>query len=170
MTVGITASRPRSSSSARFLARLVAPIAVVAALSLTGCTFIAENATLNRYDPTDGVGADLGNVLLRNVQAVTNEDGSLANIAFVAVNNGDQVRLHYSVETTGGQIDDSITLPPGSTLVGEQTPHLIIVKKPAAKVGGLLDVTFQAGDADSGLLQVPVLDVTGRPWLKPLVP
>jgi len=159
-------TRSRSASVARFLA----PLGIAGALLLTGCSYFAPTATLIEYDPADGVGADLGDVLLRNVQVVTNEDGSRANITFTAVNGGDAVELNYSVPTAAGQVDDWIPIAPGSTLVGEKQPHLIIVDEPDAEVGGLLEVTFQAGDADSATLLVPVLDVTGRPWLEPLVP
>ncbi len=166
MTVGTSDPRSRSAKALRF----IAPIGVAGTLLLTGCGYFAPPATLIEYDPADGVGADLGDVLLRDVLAVTNEDGSLANITFTAVNEGDAVHLNYSVATADGQVDDWIPIPPGSTLVGEQRPHLIVVEQPDAAVGGLLSVTFQAGDADSSTLLVPVLDVTGRSWLEPLVP
>ncbi len=151
-------------------ARIVAPVGIAAALALTGCTYLAPVATLIKYDPADGVGANLGSVLLRNVQVVTNEDRSVANITFTAVNNGDAAQLNYSVPTADGKVEDWIPIAPGSTLVGEESPHLIVVDAPDAAVGGLLAVTFQVGDSDSTTLLTPVLDVQGRPWLEPLVP
>ena len=157
---------------ARLLAtRLVAPIGIAAALLLSGCTFLAPQATLNKYDPADGVGADLGDVLLRNVIAVTNADGSLANVTFTAVNTGEATKLNYSVPLADGTVvEDWIPIPPGSTLVGERRPHLIVVEDPDAIPGGLLAVTFQVGDADSSTLLTPVLDNQGRAYLDPLVP
>jgi len=150
--------------------RIVAPVGIAAALALTGCTYMAPTATLIHYDPADGVGADLGAVLLRNIQAVTNEDGSIANIAFTAINRGEATKLNYSVAGAGGKVEDWIPVAPGSTLVGEEDPHLILVDEPDAAVGGLLPVTFQVGDADSVTVLAPVLDVQGRPFLEPLVP
>jgi len=150
--------------------RILAPLAVASGLLLGGCTFMAPTATLIHYDPADGVGADLGEVLLRNVQAVANEDGSLANVTFTVVNGGEATQLHYSIPTTDGTLEDWIPVPPGSTLVGERSPHLIIVESPDAVVGGLLAVTFQAGESDSQTLMTPVLDNQGRPFLDPFVP
>ncbi|HWK19273.1 MAG TPA: hypothetical protein VNR37_00690 [Microbacteriaceae bacterium] len=150
--------------------RILAPLGLVGALLLSGCTFMAPTATLIQYDPADGVGADMGDVLLRNVQVVTNEDGSLGNIAFTVINKGEATQLNYSVPTLTGTVEDWIPVPPGSTLVGEELPHLIIIEEPDAIVGGLLAVTFQAGDGDSQTLMTPVLDNQGRPYLDPLVP
>ena len=151
--------------------RLLAPFAVVGALALAGCNMVAPQATLNHYDPADGVGANLGDVLLRNVITVTNEDGSLGNITFTAVNEGEATKLHYAVPTADGKlVEGSLSIPPGSTLVGERKPHLIVVEGPDAIVGGLLPVTFQAGDSDSQTLLTPVLDNEGREYLDPLVP
>jgi len=150
--------------------RILAPLGIVGALLLSGCTFMAPTATLIKYDPADGVGADMGDVLLRNVQAVANEDGSLANIMFTVVNSGEATKLNYSVPTQDGTVQDWIPVPPGSTLVGEELPHLIIIEQPDAIVGGLLEVTFQVGDEDSQTLLTPVLDNQGRPFLDPFVP
>jgi hypothetical protein len=157
---------------ARTLAtRLAAPVAIVGALLLSGCTFITSQATLNKYDPADGVGADLGDVLLRNVLTVTNADGSVASITFTAINSGEAAKLNYSLPLADGTlVEDWIPIPPGSTLVGESRPHLIVVDGPDAIVGGLLPVTFQVGDADSLTLLTPVLDNQGREYLDPLVP
>jgi len=150
--------------------RIVAPLGLLGALLLGGCTFMAPTATLIKYDPADGVGADLGDVLLRNVQAVTNEDGSLANVTFTVINKGEATKLNYSIPTLDGTVENWIPVPPGSTLVGEQPPHIIIIEAPDAIVGGLLAVTFQAGDADTQTLLTPVLDNQGRPFLDPFVP
>ena len=150
--------------------RILAPLGLASALLLGGCTFMAPTATLIKYDPADGVGADMGEVLLRNVQAVTNEDGSLANVMFTVINKGEATKLNYSIPTQDGTAEDWIPVPPGSTLVGAEPPHLIIVESPDAVVGGLLAVTFQVGDADTQTLLTPVLDNEGRPFLDPFVP
>lgn len=150
--------------------RIVAPLSLVAALLLAGCSYLSPVATLNKYDPADGIGADLGDVLLRNVVTVTNADGSLASVTFTMINQGEATKLNYSIPTQSGTVEDWIPVAPGSTLVGEQAPHLIVVEGPDAVAGGLLPVTFQAGDADSMTLLTPVLDNQGRPYLDSLVP
>ena len=151
--------------------RIIAPVAVLAALMLSGCNFVTSQATLNKYDPADGVGADLGDVLLRNVITVTNADGSLANVTFTAINSGEAAKLNYSLPLADGTtVENWIPIPPGSTLVGERSPHLIVVEGPDAIIGGLLPVTFQVGEADSLTLLTPVLDNQGREYLDPLVP
>lgn len=157
--------------NARSLAtRFLAPVGLVGALVLSGCSFMAPTATLIEYDPADGVGADLGDVLVRDVKVVANEDGSLGNVAFTVINQGEATKLHYSVPTLEGTDENWIPVPPGSTLVGKEMPHLIIVEGPDAIVGGLLAVTFQASDADSQTLLAPVLDNEGRSYLDPFVP
>lgn len=150
--------------------RIVAPLGLAGALLLSGCTYMSTTATLIKYDPADGVGADLGDVLLRNVLTVTNEDGSLANVTFTVINRGEATKLNYSIPTESGTVEDWIPVAPGSTLVGEELPHVILVENPDAIVGGLLPVTFQAGTADTQTLMTPVLDNQGRPYLDSLVP
>lgn len=150
--------------------RILAPIGLLGALLLGGCTFMSPTATLIKYDPADGIGADLGDVLLRDVQVVTNADGSLGNVTFTVINYGEATKLNYSVPTVDGVVENWIPVPPGSTLVGEESPHLIVIEGPDAIPGGLLPVTFQAGEADTQTLLTPVLDTLGRPYLEPLVP
>lgn len=150
--------------------RLVAPLGIAAALLLSGCTFISPQATLIKYDPADGVGADLGDVLLRNVISVTNEDGSLASVTFMAINDGEATQLNFSIPTLNGNEENWIPIPPGSTYVGYEPPHVILVEEPDAIIGGLLAVTFHVEGTDSQTLLTPVLDNLGRPYLDALVP
>ncbi|MBO9578673.1 MAG: hypothetical protein J7480_07895 [Microbacteriaceae bacterium] len=150
---------------------VAAPVLAGSALLMSGCAFIAPQATLIHYDPADGISADLGEVELRNVQAVANEEGSLANVTFTAINHGEAVKLNYAYPTADGSLTEGwIPLAPGSTLVGEEDPHRIIAEGFDARVGGLLTITLQAGDADSQTLQVPLLSAESRPHLEPFVP
>ena len=153
--------------------RIVASVGIAGAIALaaTGCSYMAPQATLIRYDPADGVGADLGDLLLRNVIAVADEDAAAVNIVFSAVNTGDKaITLHYSADTKSGQQDDSITIRPGLTNVGEDGRQIVVVSPKNAAVGGLYSVTFTAEGADSATLRIPVLDAKGREYLADFVP
>jgi hypothetical protein len=123
----------------------------------TGCTFVAEIATLEEYDPSDGVGATVGDVQVSNMLAVT-EDGSRAALIFSANNTGeDSVRLNVSL-SEGGTAAQQISLPAGAmTPVGSGGTQLVLEGLDVVP-GSLLPVYVQYGDEAGRLLNVPVLD------------
>ena len=54
----------------------------------TGCTFITSQATLNQYDPSDGISGRVGDLQLRNVLAIEGEDGKAVSLLLTVVNSG----------------------------------------------------------------------------------
>jgi len=153
--------------------RIVASLGVAGAVAFaaTGCSYMAPTATLIHYDPADGVGADLGQMLLRNLVAVTGDDGGPVNVIFSAINTSDKtITLHYSAPTTSGQQDKSLDIKPGLTNVGDGGRQIVITTPDGATLGGLYPVTFTADGADSVTVEVPVLDPEGREYLSDYVP
>ncbi|HAA79583.1 MAG TPA: hypothetical protein DCE05_04660, partial [Microbacteriaceae bacterium] len=68
----------------------IAPFALAASLlaGATGCTLSAEIATKKTYEASDGVGAVMGNVALRNVLLISNDQGE-ANLVMTVVNSSE---------------------------------------------------------------------------------
>ena len=125
---------------------------------LTGCTFGATQATRLDYDPSDGIGAEVGNVQVRNALLVT-EDGETAALAVNLINSGDEnVQLTVSWEAEAGRVDRSVSLRAGSTqsLGADASP--IVLSGVEAPPGSLFPVFFQYGDNEGQELMVPVLD------------
>ncbi len=126
-------------------------------LGTTGCTFVAEIATLEEYDPSDGVGATIGDVQVRNMLAIT-EDGTRAALVFSGNNTGqDDVQLSVSL-TEGGASAQRVSLPAGElTPVGSGTTQLVLEGLDVVP-GSLLPDYVQYGSEPGRLLNVPVLD------------
>ena len=129
----------------------------------TGCTFITSQATLNQYDPSDGISGRGGDLQLRNVLAIEGEDGKAVSLLLTVVNSGGphSLTIQYDVDgvkTTITQvIDGNSTTSFGNTVDEEQ----IVLLNPGVPAGGLLPVYFQYGQAEGTQLLVPVLEATG---------
>ena len=134
----------------------------------TGCTFVAEIATLEEYDPSDGVGATVGDVQVRNMLAIT-EDGSRAALVFSANNSSDET-VQLNVSLTEGGTPLQVPLPAATlTPVGSGTGEQLVLEDLDVTPGSLLPVYVQYGEEPGSLLNVPVLDAT-LPEYAALVP
>jgi hypothetical protein len=125
-----------------------------------GCTFISQQATLIHYDPSDGVGVNLGDLKLRNVIALSDEDGKLFSLLVTFINTGSKnatVSLQYQSNDTKTTIHKLIA--PGKTLsFGTQAGQAqIIIENPGVAAGALYPVYVQTGDAPGKQILVPVL-------------
>jgi len=151
---------------------LGAAVALAALLGTTGCSFIAPQATLIHYDPAEGVGTDLGKVAIRSAEAVANPETGAINVIFTAINaTSDTATVSIAVGESGVDGQHTLTIPAGKTvIVGQDTSGIVVDKPTGATIGGLYQVTFQAGAADSTVLSVPVLTDEGRAFLTPFVP
>lgn len=149
------------------VARAAASIVLAGALlaGTAGCTFITPQATLEQYDPSDGVGIDIGDVQVRNVIALINDDGHAVNLLITLVNSGSSsasVKLQYlssgEKTTVTKPVDANSVLSYGNTVDENQ----IIILNPDVKAGALLPVYVQYGDHPGKELLVPVLEATGQ--------
>lgn len=144
--------------------RVVAALAgsVVSVLAVTGCTFSAEIANLEPYDPSDGVGADLGDLALRNVLLIAN-DGGEATLVMTVVNRGEEgVDLNLQFGDEGARQTESLEIPGGrsSTRVGDDPATTVVISDDALTVGALFPIYAEYGSVPGTVLYVPVLDGT----------
>lgn len=156
--------------------RLLSGAAVVLAVMLTttGCGFLAEMGTSKPYTRS-GVGVnihDVGPLEIRNVLIVATEDGTEGNLIAAIVNPTDERQvLHVRVgEDSSAALD--IPVPANSTVsFGEkdslEDPPLI--EGLGALPGAMVAVSFQVGDEEGVLRQIPVLDGC-LPYLEGLEP
>jgi len=151
---------------------LGAAVAVSALVGTTGCSLISPQATLIKYDPAEGVGANLGQVSIRSAEAVANPDTGAISIVFTAINpTSETVSVNVAVGKSGVDGEKTVSVDAGkSVVVGEDAREIVIDDPTDAEVGSLYPVTFQAADSDSVQLEVPVLTDSGRPFLTQFVP
>ena len=156
-------------------ARIAASVVLAGALLVgtTGCTFISEQATLIRYDPSDGIGASVGSIDVRNAFALINEDGDALSLVLTFVNPGDRsANMKLQFESAGEKI--TVTKPLDGNEVttygttAEETQ--IVVTQPGVKGGDLYPVYFQYGDNEGVQLLLPVLTADNNPHYEELLP
>ena len=151
-------------------ARLAASAALALGIAIggSGCAMITYQATTEKYDPSDGVSADLGALDLRNVLVVS-EDGEEGNLVASITNTGDDdATLEIQVVDSGDTFE--VDVDAGETVsLGAADEEPLLIENLGAEVGGLVAMYFQHG-AEEGLeIQVPVLD-GGLPEYEDLVP
>jgi len=140
---------------------------------------LTYQATTEKYDASDGVSVDIGELDLRNVLVVS-EDGEDGNLIMTVVNNGDDdVELGVQFGEGGGDTQ-TIEIEAGNTVAfGVDTAESEDVLEPLllegidTQPGGLLSMYFQYGDAQGRQLLVPVLDGSLEqysPYLPTLTP
>lgn len=146
-------------------ARLAASIALATVLltGTAGCTLVSVNGTLKPYQPSDGAGATVGDLKLRNVLGLS-EDGADVALVFSIVNeSGDDqtVTVQYT-DADGDKHDQELQVEAGESLaVGHTSDDQFVLRDVDATVGGLIDVYFFAeGDKTGKSVAVPVLDGT----------
>ena len=142
--------------------RLFAPFALALSLVLgaTGCTLNAEIATQKDYDPSDGVGADIGELSLRNIMLITNDAGE-ANLVMTVVNaGGSDVSLNVQYSDGANESNTSIDVPSAPALlrVGDDPGSGVVLSGSDVVAGGLTPLYFQYGNTPGELVPVPVLD------------
>lgn len=142
-------------------ARIAATVVLAAGILIgtTGCNLIAPQATQIQYDPSDGVGADVGEVDIRNALLIANEDGTSASLIASLVNRGDSAhRVRVQWEGDAGEVTEEITVPARSSLVlggGEGTT--LTLRELDVQPGSLFPVFFQYGEETGAEMLVPVL-------------
>ena len=153
--------------------RLLAPVAATSLILLgtTGCTFGAEIANLEPYDPSDGVSANVGDLGLRNILLVANDEGE-ANLVMTVVNDsGEDVSLNVQYDDGAARTTSSLSIPgfPERTRIGDNPADGVVVTASDLTAGGLYAVYFEYGDVPGELVMVPVLDGS-LPEYESLVP
>jgi hypothetical protein len=141
--------------------RLAASIALAAALLLatTGCTFSAQIATQKDYDPSDGVGTAVGELLVRNALLI-GDDPETLNLVMTIVNTGDTDRRLSVQWSAGGEriTEEVFATANGRTSFGGPDQTQILVTGSTGTIGGLVPLFFSYGTVPGVELLVPVLD------------
>ncbi len=144
----------------RFFSTIAA--AAVTVLALTGCTFFTPVATMKPYDPSDGVGTEIGELAIRNVLLIAN-DSNEATLVMTVVNNAeDDIVLNLQYGDADVRVTESVTLAGGQsrTRVGDDPVTTIVVSDPTLTVGALFPLYAEYGDVPGEVILVPVLDGT----------
>lgn len=147
------------------LPRAAASVVIAAALlaGTAGCTFITPQATLIQYNPGNGVAGSVGSVDVRNVVAVTDDQGETVSLLITLINSGSKsasVRLQF--ESDNQTRTDVKPVEPGQIVsFGNEGKNQIIIPKPGVEPGALMPVYVQYGDNEGTQLMVPVLPADG---------
>ncbi|MFT4123564.1 MAG: hypothetical protein QM635_07015 [Microbacteriaceae bacterium] len=144
------------------IGRAAASVVVAASLVLgtAACTFVTPQATRNEYQPSDGTAADVGDIELRNVIALS-DDGTSASLSFGVVNTSDdRIAVTFGYATTDGtEAKQTIVIPAGLSAVGGgDDDQTLVLSDLDVTVGGTVPVFVQYGTTPGKQLQVPVLD------------
>ncbi|MBX3077784.1 MAG: hypothetical protein KF692_00920 [Cryobacterium sp.] len=147
-------------------ARLAASAALVALLAIgtTGCTFITDQATTTKYDPSDGISATIGDIQLENTALVT-ADGTTASLLINVVNHsayGVDVNVQYE-NADKTKVNDSVFVNGNSVKsLGGQDASKLVLSGIDAPAGSLFPVFFQYGDVTGKQMWLPVLAPNGE--------
>ncbi len=151
--------------------RTVRVAAVAAAgLALGGCSAFSPQTTTNvTYAPSDGVQGEVGDLAVRNLFVLTEEQGASAELVGAVFNeSGEQVEVQMTVraqpeegeDAAAGEalLDESVQVDgDDSVSFGPGADEQITIKELDVVPGRAVSVTFFAGDANL-TLEAPVLD------------
>lgn len=129
-------------------------------LGTAGCSFFAPQATLKHYDPSDGIGATVGDIKVRNALLVAGDEEGEASLLVNLVNTGSTgVNLLVQYENEDGKDDTTVRVPAGDVVsFGAEGEEQFVLSGIDARAGDLFPVWFQYGDKTGKQLLVPVLD------------
>lgn len=135
-------------------------LASLLVLGVSGCTFTAEIRTDKDYDPSDGVGAEVGDLALRNLLLITNDAGE-ANLVMTVVNSsGEDVSLLVQFDEAGERATEELPIAgmPRLTRFGDDPAAGLILRGDQIIPGGLVPVYFQYANVPGQMVLIPVLD------------
>jgi hypothetical protein len=145
------------------LNRKFAAVAIAAAVALgtTGCTFTSPVASRKIYDPSDGVNATVGKVMVRDFMYLTNAAGQGALFGSIVNQDVDAVATTVSIHAADSSSTAAIPVSVGAGEKldlgyngGQAIPLGINVK------AGTIEVVHVTVGSDQVSLNVPVLDGT----------
>ncbi|TQO20547.1 hypothetical protein FB472_2183 [Rhodoglobus vestalii] len=126
-----------------------------------GCSFITPTATLNQYDPSDGISTSVGELKIRNALAISNDDNSAVSLMITILNtstSSGSLRLQYE-SADGERVDISEPLSAdeiksfGTEVDGEK----IVISDAGLVAGQLFPIYFQYGNESGKELLIPVI-------------
>jgi hypothetical protein len=148
---------------------LAAVLAVGLALGTAGCTFFTPQATLIKYNPSDGVSLDVGQLQVRNAFAISPKNTD-ANLVGVFINSGSSaidLNIQYTSHTGGYAASKTIheTLKAGQVIsFGNPGVKQAVFRGADVKAGALLNIFIQYGGTSGKNLQIPVLNNSAQAY------
>ncbi len=143
-------------------AAVSALLAAVLVVGVAGCSFVNGNIILPRkYDPSDGVNAEVGELSVRNAMLITEEDAERASLVISIANPTAETQpLTVQYEgASGGRTTVDLSVPSQSTVTyGYGDSDQTVLEGIDTAPGALFPVYFQSGSSEGANLQVPVLD------------
>jgi len=145
-------------------AAVSALLAAALAVTIAGCSFTNGNQILPRkYDPSDGVGANVGELDIRNALLVS-EDGARGSLVVSVINTTQDtqpLKVQYASDAaaSGGRNTVNLSVPAHSTVTyGYRDSEQLVLEGIDTTPGALFPVFFQSGSSEGIDLDVPVLD------------
>jgi hypothetical protein len=141
-----------------------AALAVGLALGTAGCTFIAPQATLIKYNASDGVSLNVGKIQLRNAFVISPK-GKDANLIGVLINTGKSkilVDFQYTAHVDGKATVTDTTVPMDAGQVisfGNPGVPQVVLRNADIKPGALLKVFVVYGNVATGTVTEAGKDV-----------
>ena len=136
-------------------------LVIVSLLCLGGCSLLADITTSRPYDPSDGVGATVDDIVVQNFLIITTGEGDEAVLVGSVTNNGTQrTAVELSRAVDGGE-QELVLVGPGETVrLGVAPGRELIVGTAETPPGSNADIKVEVRDGNSETLPVPVVDGT----------
>jgi hypothetical protein len=136
-------------------ARALALAAALAALS--ACSTLSDTTTALDYEPADGVAAQVGDVLARNL-VVVGDEGSEGLVSGALVNTGASDQT-VTIQTKGSPQPVQISLSPGQliTLGSGTDQRSVVVGSLTQAPGTIVPVTLSSPSGGEVTANVPVV-------------
>ena len=145
-------SRPRRSAAVL--------VAASVALLPAGCSFWAPNTVFAVESPSDGVNGEIGDLDIRNILVVADEEGGPGNVSAVLFNSGlEPLEVSLTaVPNAASPFEATVTVPPQTGFrLGPDGDEQVLVPAVGVVPGKLLPMQVGTPDAGTIDLQVPVL-------------
>jgi hypothetical protein len=134
-------------------------------LGATGCSLFAPQSTTQGYDPSDGVGATLGSIEVRNALVFT-KNGQEASLLVSLINDGQKpANVNIQYQGSDGKLTSTVRLDAGEAkTIGAEGSKQLVMQGIDSEPGTLFPVFFQSGTDTGKQLLVPVLDAKEKEY------
>ncbi|TFB66093.1 hypothetical protein E3N86_01665 [Cryobacterium sp. Hz7] len=141
-------------------ARIIVSVVVATGILLgtSGCNLLAPQSTTAKYDASDGVSGNVGDLAIRNAMLLS-DDGNIANLVVTVVNLGDSAHnLNVQYDDGTEKFTQEVNVDANSSVTfGTPDAPTVTVAADVAP-GSLFPVFFQYGNETGVEVLVPVLD------------
>lgn len=141
-------------------ARIIVSVVVATGILLgtSGCNLLAPQSTTAKYDASDGVSGNVGDLAIRNAMLLS-DDGNIANLVVTVVNSGDSAHsLNVQYDDGTEKFTQEVNVDANSSVTfGTPDAPTVTVAADVAP-GSLFPVFFQYGNKTGVEVLVPVLD------------